>query len=220
MFAEVSREIENRARGGRARARRDPGWTEKAMRELLHLWCDRTPQWDALRQALRPDIRKDRRPFMIVMRGIPEDSLELYLQRLRDVALPRFLGDKPGNLTPLTWPQYRAKATPFELFSSRLEEPACPCSRRRRRSALKGLSPKSLLLTEMSASELPVSAGELLEAYIGLWREWPPLPEGTMLIPVLPQERAEEPFPAYVQERLLQIRFDFFLTLGAWSCRR
>jgi hypothetical protein len=54
----------------------------KALTTLLHHLCDRGPQADAIYEALRPQRRKRRRPFVIIMQGSHDDSLEWFLNRL------------------------------------------------------------------------------------------------------------------------------------------
>ena len=192
-FTEVSRKIEGLASnfaGARMRGKflsRD----YKGFSNLLHLLCDRAPQRESLRAGLLPANRKERRPFIIVLRGAPLDALDRFLTRLREFLLPRFLGEKPGLLSPLIWPELQPERSPFELFASRLEEilPVKPfATQTEMNTSLKTLNPVSLLPSFIGMDEISSDRASMIDLWIRLWEEWPRLPEGRTLIPVLALE--------------------------------
>jgi hypothetical protein len=162
---------------------------------LLHLLCDRSPQRDSLRGALHPLNRKEGRPFVVIVRGAPHDALDRFMRRLREVLLPRLLGEKPGLLSPLSWPDVYSVQLPFDLFASRLEEvfPVRPFATQEEMNAsIKTLSSVSLLPSFVAADTLPKDKSRMIDVWVRLWESWPKLPAERMLIPVLAIESPPE----------------------------
>jgi hypothetical protein len=107
---------------------------------------------------------------------------------MQHALLPLFLGAKPGRLSPLGWPDYSPKKTPRELFEGALADSLGTgpwATIDEMNTALKSLSPVTLLPCTLAAGDAGPHGEKLLEAWLALWHEWPPLPEGCVLIPVL-----------------------------------
>jgi hypothetical protein len=186
----VSDEIEAKARfiiGGIPRHKPLPP-NPVELQRLLHYLCDRLPQRQALHVALGPDRRKDRRPFVIVILGTQQDSLEWFLSRLENVLLKKYFSDSVGRLSPLQWPNYTRGQTPVDLFGSSLTDSlnARPfSSAAEMNNALSALGPISVLPSSISAQNWHRKTAALFDAYLELWRKWPTLPADRLLIPVL-----------------------------------
>ena len=185
----------------------------KQFMALLHNFCDRGQQWDYLRYAMDPAKWKPNRPFLIIMRGTPQDSMDYYLRRLVDVLFPRVLHDKPGMLSPLGWPDFVPNRTPFELFQPRLESilsvngPAE--TQAQMNDALKALSAINIAFSSLAVSDSPEQPEKVFDAYIQMWEEWPKLPEGRLLVPVLAlEDRAGASWDTKIGPRLEALKFE------------
>jgi hypothetical protein len=178
---------------------------------LLHHLCDRGPQRDALYAALRPEKRKPRRPFVIIMRGRQHDALEWFLNRLENVLLPWLLGVKPGRLSPLVWPEYTAGRSPADLFGSRLADclAVSPyASIKDMNIAFTGHNAVNLLPTSVPARDWVQDGKALFTEYLKLWEDWPRLPSDYALIPVLAIEyRAGAPPDECISQQLSELDF-------------
>lgn len=161
----------------------------KELARLLDFLCDRTPQYQDLVEKARPDALDPRRPFIIVTHGVIEDSHERFLDRLEYRLLPEFLGPEAKRLSPLKWPDYRARRTPQDLFGPQFA--ACVsgvkpwASADELNAALQRCSPISLLPTTVSSENWGEDGGTLLDFYFQFWEKWPQLPEDRILIPIL-----------------------------------
>jgi hypothetical protein len=163
----------------------------KQLQLLLHFLCDRGPQREALVRALHPSKRKPRRPFVIVMQGTAADAHSWYLDRLEKELLPQFLpelqGAKAERLTPLPWPNYDAKLTPSDLFTSNLayclDRPYDTIDEIN--DALRLSSTANLLPSTLLGHSWGKHGHKLFNSYLQLWRDWPALPEQRLLFPTV-----------------------------------
>jgi hypothetical protein len=170
----------------------------KALTTLLHHLCDRGPQADAIYEALRPQRRKRRRPFVIIMQGSHDDSLEWFLNRLENVLLPRFLDSHPGRLSPLVWPEYATRKSPAQLFGPRLVDclaVSAYATVKEMNAALPSHNAVNLLPSSVMARDWTNRGERLFEAYLQLWEEWPRLPGDYAFVPVLAIEHPPDAAP-------------------------
>jgi len=212
-FATVSKEIEKAARlqlGNTSRRTLAPS-ARVEFQKLLHHLCDRLPQKDALRRALAPEKLKEHRPFVIVVFGQQQDSLEWFLSRLEHVLLKKYFSQLIGRLSPLEWPEYARGLAPTELFGSSLTDclNARPfASIAEMNAALAALSPVSILPSSVPAGTWDKKTEALFDAYLQLWQEWPKLPADRVLIPVVTIEYPED-MPAEHRLRRYLKRLNF-----------
>ena len=160
----------------------------KELQVLFHYLCNRARQRDALVRALNPQRLDRRRPFVIVMQGGGADAHSWYLDRLETELLPVLVGDKPKKLSPMVWPEYERGVSPEELFGPSLTEHLSKgnpwAGIEEINESFRECGPVSLLPTSLVAEAWSEDGDRLFEAYLQLWKRWPPLPEGRMLIPV------------------------------------
>jgi hypothetical protein len=213
---EVERVARERAGAGLKNKLLHPHREELA--KLLHHFCDRGPQRDALFQGFRPERRKARRPFVIIVQGRQYDSLEWFLNRLENVLLPWFLEKKPGRLSPLVWPEYTARKSPVDLFGPRLVDCLAVSPYANVKEMNRSLSAQNAV--NLLPSSVPAQdwqdAGELLfNEYLKLWEEWPRLQSEYALIPVLAIEYpAGSPPDSRISYRLFELNFGTRPNLG------
>jgi len=178
---------------------------------LLHHLCDRSPQVDALNASFCSNRNTTRRPFVIVMQGRQHDSLEWFLNRLENVVLPRYVGQKPGRLSPLKWPEYSPGKSAFEMFASRLADclPVPPFATiKEMNQALNQMSPVSLLPTSMPSRPWQEADKQMFECFLNLWEDWPRPPRDRLLIPVLDIQYPEDEVGATaIADYLQQVDF-------------
>ncbi|HWF11509.1 MAG TPA: TIR domain-containing protein [Bryobacteraceae bacterium] len=161
----------------------------KELARLLDFLCNRNPQYQDLVERAKPEALDPRRPFVIVTHGVIEDAHDRFLDRLQYRLLPEFLGDEAKRLSPLKWPDYRARRTPQDLFGPQLA--ACLSGVKpwagpgELNAALQRCGPISLLSTTVSAENWGDEGHTLLGFYFQFWDRWPQLPEGRILIPIL-----------------------------------
>jgi hypothetical protein len=202
----VSNEIETKARSllGNAPKHQSGLVNPLELQRLLHHLCDRLPQRRALHQALEPERRKEQRPFLIVVLGHQQDSLEWFLSRLEHVLLKKYFSQSVGRLSPLEWPEYVRGQTSTQLFGPCLTD--CLNARpfatlEEMNGALSAMSPVSLLPSSVPAATWDRNTEALFDAYLALWQSWPKIPADRVLIPVVCIEYSGD-LPA--QRRLLR----------------
>jgi hypothetical protein len=157
------------------------------LKALFYHLCDRGPQRETLRRSLTRI--NPRRPFVIVIQGGSADAHPWYLDRLEKELLPWLLGEKTARLSPLEWPEYTTRLAPAELFAPGLAD--CLTAQKpwatitEMNDALRLCGPVSMLPSIREAESWGRNGHKLLNAWLQFWREWPDLPEGRRLIPVL-----------------------------------
>jgi hypothetical protein len=219
-FKTVSEEVEATARkllGGAPKQRALPV-NPAELQQLLHHLCDRTPQHDALFKSLQPSKRKEQRPFVIVVFGHQDESLERFIGRLKHVLLKKYLSEGVGFLSPLPWPEYARGATPMDLFGSSLPDSvgASPyASVAEMNAALATQNVVNLLPTSVPANIWDRKSEALFAAYFELWSTWPKLPAERFLIPILSIEYTDK-LPAHPKlvRYLEKLNFDVMQNVG------
>lgn len=208
----VSNEIEAKARSllGNAPKHATSLVNPLELQKLLHHLCDRLPQRQALHLALEPERRKQQRPFVIVVLGHQQDSLEWFLSRLEHVLLKKYFAQSVGRLSPLEWPEYMRGQTPLRLFGSCLSD--CLNARpfaglEEMNAALCAMSPVSLLPSSVQAATWGRETDALFDAYLELWRSWPKIPADHVLIPVVCIEYTDDQVPERLRKYLRKLDF-------------
>lgn len=177
-----------RVRLGKATRRKGLAIDQDALKELLHLHCDRGPQRTALHDAVVSKGIDPQRPFVLVVYGHAADCLDWYLFRLRHVLLKRYFQYAIGELTPLPWPEVFRKVRPFDGFSAGLSDSlsASPfASISEVNGGLHALSPLNLLPTFIAAHRWSKDTEAIFLSYLKLWQDWPRLPAGRLLMPIV-----------------------------------
>lgn len=161
----------------------------EGVKGLLHSFCDRTPQGIKFDQALLSAQPHLNRPFLVVLDGQLRDSPDKYVDRLQDVILKEyFLQLSIGKLTPLEWPDKAYSEDPFQLFGKELKRslnasPFSPVEKLNR--SLSACSAVNLLTTLILERTWDANTEAVFMKYLQLWRNWPRLPRGRYLIPVI-----------------------------------
>ncbi|MDZ4797414.1 MAG: TIR domain-containing protein [Bryobacteraceae bacterium] len=159
------------------------------LKALFYHLCDRGPQREALRRSLDYGKVNPRRPFVIVMQGGIADAHPWYLDRLEKEVLPQMLRQKPARLSPLEWPEYNPKQDPGDLFAPAWAD-CLPAQQTWSTAAdlneaIRLCGPVSIVHSARGAESWGRNGHKLLNAYLQFWKQWPLLPEGHRIIPIL-----------------------------------
>jgi hypothetical protein len=151
----------------------------------LHFRCARDKQKRELFEAL-DNTRRQRRPFVVVLAGHENESIDWYLRRLQRALLQEYFRPcDPRQLTPLPWSTSQPGRSPFATFAADLRSSfGClpKTSMEEINASLKSKSKVAVLQSRVSADTWSSSTEATFDAYLRLWNEWPDLPEGHQLI--------------------------------------
>jgi hypothetical protein len=155
--------------------------TAPTVDRALPYLCNRSEQEMGLFRALRVASPRDRRPFVVVTCGDPDECHEAFLTRIRRSPLPRLLGfaDKPDATSPvpLNWPSATSRpASPTELFEYRVAACLNTLESDPRRIARQLAPGMTVVDTSIWIDEWSDREEQLLTSYLDYWNAWPPLP--------------------------------------------
>jgi hypothetical protein len=177
--------------GDRARERlgagpklRLPHPNRDQLKKLLYQLCNRTLQKQELADALDPAQRKDGRPFLIFTRGVRDDAIDRFTDRLEQVLLPRVFGEKPSRFY-LAMPVYQSGRSAEKLFGPPLAEAVDArfgATIAEMADAIRNSTDVVLLTARFHAQDWSAGGKALLESFVAFWSAWPLTSAGKHLI--------------------------------------
>lgn len=197
-FADIARGIRSTIEAlhqpsepGQEEVHDQPRVTEANVPRLLPYMCNRSDQETELGKALlRHQATMVRRPFVFVIHGDEKECHSEFLERLRDVTLPRALNLESKGLSlewySLDWP---ANGVPASRYPTALTSELGAKLGHKRGASVEEIVKhvaayeKPLLITTHLFNDNFLGGGpELLAAYFKYWDTFPDLPPGRMLI--------------------------------------